>query len=288
MVDVLTIGVSLGCVYALVAIGFTLIYATTGVVNFAQGTFVMAAGMATSWLLTSQGWTLVPALLVGIVVAVLAGVVLAIAIVIPLWQRGASEFITILGTLMFLVLTENIALNLLGSSPRSVPPLTEGVALRIAGRTVPGQTFWVIGSALVLGFLLTMFLRRRRIGMAMRASSIDQTTSRLLGISPYRIAVLAFALSALIGGIGGVLIAPLQFTSYNIATAYSVKGFLAAIIGGLGDIRGAVLGGVLVGLFEASVSIYVSSYYLNVFVMGALVLVLLVRPRGIFSEPSVA
>lgn len=288
MVDVLTIGISLGCVYALVAIGFTLIYATTGVVNFAQGTFVMAAGMTTSWLLTSQGWTLVPALLVGIVVAVLVGIVLAIAIVIPLWQRGASEFITILGTLMFLVLTENIALNLLGSSPRSVPPLTEGAALRIAGRTVPGQTFWVIGSALVLGFLLTMFLRRRRIGMAMRASSIDQTTSRLLGISPYRIAVLAFALSALIGGIGGVLIAPLQFTSYNIATAYSVKGFLAAIIGGLGDIRGAVLGGVLVGLFEASVSIYVSSYYLNVFVMGALVLVLLVRPRGIFSEPSVA
>lgn len=288
MVDVLTIGISLGCVYALVAIGFTLIYATTGVVNFAQGTFVMAAGMTTSWLLTSQGWTLVPALLVGIVVAVLVGIVLAIAIVIPLWQRGASEFITILGTLMFLVLTENIALNLLGSSPRSVPPLTEGAALRIAGRTVPGQTFWVIGSALVLGFLLTMFLRRRRIGMAMRASSIDQTTSRLLGISPYRIAVLAFALSALIGGIGGVLIAPLQFTSYNIATAYSVKGFLAAIIGGLGDIRGAVLGGVLVGVFEASVSIYVSSYYLNVFVMGALVLVLLVRPRGIFSEPSVA
>lgn len=288
MVDVLTIGISLGCVYALVAIGFTLIYATTGVVNFAQGTFVMVAGIVASWATMNLGWPLAASLLAGVAAATVSGVILAVTVVIPLWQRKASEFITILGTLMFLVLSENIVLNLVGSGPRSVPALTEGLAFRVGARTLPSQTLWVVGSAFLLAALLTLFLKRRPVGMAMRASSFDQTTSRLLGISPYRIAILAFALSALIGGIGGVLIAPLQFTAYNIAAAYSVKGFLGAIVGGLGDVKGAVVGGVLVGLFEAVVSIYVSSYYLNVFVMGALVLILLVRPRGIFGEPSVA
>lgn len=288
MVDLLTIGISLGCIYALVAIGFTLIYATTGVVNFAQGAFVMVGGIAASVATMDWGWPLIPSLLAGVAVAIVTGLVLAAAVVIPLWKRGATEFVTVLGTLMFLVLSENVALNLVGSGPRSLPELSPDLAFAVGNRTIPSQTLWVVGAAVLLAGLLTFFLKRTRVGMAMRAASIDQTTSRLLGISPYRIALVAFALSALIGGIAGVLITPLQFTAYNIASAYSVKGFLAAIVGGLGDVKGAVVGGILVGVFEAVVSIYISSYYLNVFVMGALVLILLVRPRGLFGVPSVA
>jgi branched-chain amino acid transport system permease protein len=289
MVDVLTIGVSLGCVYALVAIGFTLIYATTGVVNFAQGAFVMLGGIVAAWAVDSLGWPLYWALPAGVLAAMLGGLVLAVAVIIPLWHRGAAQFITILGTLMFLVLSENAVLNLIGSQPMTLPSITGAFSVTLGGgRIIPSQTFWVIGSAVGLGVLLTLYLSRQRMGMAMRATSFDQTSSRLLGISPDRVAIVAIVLSALIGGIGGILIAPLQFTAYNIASAYSVKGFLAAIVGGLGNVKGAVLGGVLVGLFEATVSVYVSSYYLDLFVMGALVAILLVRPRGIFGEPNVA
>lgn len=288
MLDALIIGVSLGAVYALVAIGFTLIYATTGIVNFAQGTFVMVAGVAASWAVSEWGWALGWALLAGVAVAVACGVLLAVAVVIPLWRRRASGFITILGTLMFLVLSENVVLNLVGSAPRSVPPVISNASVDVAGRSIPAQAFLVVGAAVLLTALLTFFLSASRHGIAMRAASVDQTTSRLLGISPYRIAIGAIALSALIGGIGGALIAPLQFTAFNIASAYSIKGFLGAVVGGLGSVKGAALGGLLVGLFEAIVNIYVSSYYLNVFLMGALVLILLVRPRGIFGEPSVA
>lgn len=287
MLDVLIIGLSLGCVYALVAIGFTLIYATTGVINFAQGTFVMVAGIVAAWASANWGWPLAAALLAGVAAAVVAGVVLALGVVMPLWRRGASEFTTILGTLMFLVVAENVVLNLAGSGPMSVPAITGALQLNVAGRVIQSQIFWVVGSVIVLAVVLGGFLTRSRLGMAMRACSCDQVSGRLLGISPYRIAVVAFALSALIGGIGGVLIAPLQFTAYNIASAYSVKGFLAAVVGGLGNVKGAIAGGILVGLFEAIIGTYVSSYYLDVFVLGALVVILLIRPKGIFGVAGI-
>lgn len=277
------IGLSLGCVYGLVAIGFTLIYATTGVINFAQGTFVMVAGVVAATASFQWQWPLAAALAAGVAAAMLAGVALAVGIVIPLWRRGASEFTTILGTLMFLVLAENVVLNVVGSGPLSVPPITGEFELRIAGKAIQSQMLWVVISLILLAIVLTLFLTRRRLGMAMRACSFDKTTSRLLGISPYRVAIVAFALSALIGGIGGVLIAPLQFTSYSIASAYSVKGFLGAVVGGLGNIKGAILGGILVGFFEAIIGTYVSSSYLDVFVLGILVAVLLIRPKGIFG-----
>lgn len=285
MVDVFTIGLTLGCTYALVAIGFSLIYATTGVVNFAQGSFVMVAGMSAAWATRVLGWPLGWAMAAGVAAAMLAGLVLAMVVIIPLWQRGAPEFITILGTLLFLVVSENFFLNTMGSAPRTLPAMTAGVGIPVMGRTISSQALWVIGAAVVLAALLTAFLNRRRMGWAMRATSYNRDASRLLGISPYRIAILAIVVSAGIGGIGGVLIAPLQFTSSAIAGAYSVKGFLAAVVGGLGNIKGAVVGGVIVGLFEAVIGIYVSSYYLNLFVMSALVVVLLVRPQGIFGKP---
>jgi branched-chain amino acid transport system permease protein len=288
MVDVLTIGLTLGCTYALVAIGFSLIYATTGVVNFAQGSFVMVAGMVAAWATRVWEWPLGLALLAGVASAGLAGLVLALGVVIPLWKRRAPEFITILGTLMFLVLSENVVLNYMGSAPITLPALTGGFGLPVGARTVPSQALWVVLTAIGLALLLTAFLNRRRLGTAMRATSYDRDTGRLLGISPNRIAVLAIVMSAVIGGVGGVLIAPLQFTAYNVAAAYSVKGFLAAVVSGLGNIKGAVVGGVLVGILEALISIYVSSYYLNLFVMAALVAILLVRPQGMFGRPRLA
>lgn len=282
--DVLIIGITLGCVYGLVAIGFTLIYATTGVINFAQGTFVMVAGVVAAVASHEWQWSLAAALSLGVLAAMLAGVALAVGMIIPLWRRGAREFTTILATLMFLVLVENVVLNLVGSTPLTVPPISRSFELRIAGNVFQSQALWVVCSLVVLAFLLTVFLTRGRLGLAMRACSFDKTTSRLLGISPYRVAIAACVLSALIGGVGGVLIAPMQFTSYSIAGTYSIKGFLAAVIGGLGSIRGAIIGGILVGLFQAFIGTYVTSSYLDIFVLAILIGILLIRPRGIFGE----
>lgn len=288
MFDAVVIGVSLGCIYGLVAMGFSLVYRTTGVLSFAQGAFVMLGGITASWLATAKGLAEPLAMVGGVAIAGAAGLVLAVGVVLPLWRRNASEYVVVLGTLMFLVISENLVLNLLGSGPRSAPPITPGIHLDISGQRVDSQVLWVIAATAVLAAGLFTMLTRTRIGMAMRACAADQTASRLLGISPLRIALLAFVLAAVIGGIGGVLISTIQFSAYNVAQAYSVKGFLASVLGGLGDVRGALLGGLVVGLLEALIGIFISSTFLDLILLGLLVAVLLVMPRGLVQTVKAA
>jgi branched-chain amino acid transport system permease protein len=281
MLEALIIGLSLGCIYGLVAVGFSLIYRTTGVLSFAQGAFVMVGGMTAAWLAADAGLPTGLAMLGGVAIAGAAGLVLGGAVVLPLWRRGASEYVVILGTLMFLVISENLVLNLLGSQPRSVGAITPDWTLSIAGERVQGQVVWVLLATLLIAGGLFALLGRTRLGAAMRATATDQTASRLLGISPVRIALIAFALTAVIGGIGGVLISSIQLSAYTAAQAYSVKGFLAAVLGGLGDVRGALAGGLVVGLLEGFIGVYVSTTYLDLILLGVLVAVLLLRPGGL-------
>ena len=286
MLEVLTIGLSLGCVYALVALGFSLVYRTTGVLSFAQGAFVMIGGMVGSWVVDDLGLPLGVGVLAGTAAGGLAGLVLAVFVVIPLWRRNAGPFIVILGTLVFLVVCENLTLNLLGSQPRSLPRLTPGLELRVAGQAIDGQVLWVLLATAAIGGGLYLLLMRTRYGAAMRACAVDQRTSRLLGISPTRVAIGALVLTATIGALAGALISPIQLSSYTAAQAYNVKGFLAAVLGGLGDVRGAIVGGLVVGLTEATIAVYVSSTYLDLILLGILLGVLLLRPRGVIPATT--
>jgi branched-chain amino acid transport system permease protein len=281
MFETLTIGISLGCVYALVALGFSLIYRTTGVLSFAQGAFVMIGGMSGAWLVDDIGLPTGLAIVGGTLIGGLAGLVLVTCVVIPLWKRGATGFIVILGTLVFLVIAENVVLNQLGSQPRSIAPLTPGLSFTIFGQDIESQVLWVVVATALIGGGLTILLNHSRFGAAMQAVAVDQRTSRLLGISPTRVAIGAFVLTASIGALAGLLVSPIQFSAYTAAQSYNVKGFLAAVIGGLGDVRGAVVGGLVVGLAEAYIGVYVSSTYLDLILLGSLLAVLLVRPRGV-------
>jgi len=287
MLETFTIGISLGCVYGLVALGVSLIYRTTGVLSFAQGAFVMVGGMIGAWMSDDLGVPLVVAILGGTFVGALGGLVLALGIVIPLWKRGATSFMVVLGTLVFLVISENLVLNGLGSEPRAVAPITPGWDINIAGQTIESQVIWVLLATILIGGGLYLLLMRSRFGAAMRACAIDQQTSRLLGVSPTRVAVSVFVLTAAIAALVGLLIAPIQFSAYTAAHAYGIKGFLAAVVGGLGDVRGAVIGGLLVGLSEAFIGVYVSSTYLELILLGILLAVLLLRPRGVLPGMKV-
>jgi branched-chain amino acid transport system permease protein len=284
VVDVLTIGISLGCVYGLVAMGFALIYRTTGVMNFSQGAFVMLGGMGAGYSADVWDVPLVFAALIGIGLAVLAGGVLAVLVVLPLWRRRASEFIVILATLLFLLITENVVLNLMGSDPRSVPKLPPAERLDLGFVTLDWQTIWIVIAAVLLAVGLGTFLSRTDTGTAMTAVATDREVSRMLGISPERMAITAFLVAALMGGIGGVLVAPVQFAAWSSASVYNINGFIAAIVGGLNDVRTALFGGLVVGIGQAVIGIYLSSTYLDVILMAVLVVLLLLRPGGLFSR----
>jgi branched-chain amino acid transport system permease protein len=283
--NVLVIGISLGCVYGFVAVGFSLIYRTTGVLNFSQGAFVMLGGMGAGYAADAWKLPLPLAALVGIGAAVLGGLLLAVGVVLPLWKRGATEFITILSTLLFLVAVENIVLNLFGSEPRRVPHFLSRPPLHLGPVSVDTQTLFIVVAAVVISVGLSLVLRNTRSGAQMRAVATDQEVSRLLGINPHRVALIAFLIAALIGGIGGVLIAPLQFAAWNAASLYNIKGFVAAIVGGLADVRTALLGGLVVGIGEALIGVYVSTTYLDLFLLMLLLVLLLVRPTGLFAKP---
>lgn len=287
MTDALVIGLGLGCIYGFVAMGFALIYRTTGVMNFAQGAFVMLGGMGAGYAGQEWGLPLPLAALVGISFAVLGGLLLVTGVVLPLWRRGASDFITMLGTLLFLVAAENVVLNLMGSNPRPVPRVQPAFTWDIAGIRIDSQAVWIVLSAVAISVALGLFISRSATGRAMRAVATDQTVARSLGIRPERVAIVVFLVAALIGGIAGVLVAPLQFAAWNAAHVYNIKGFIAAVIGGVLDVRTAFLGGVLVGLLQSLIITYFSSTYLDVILLGVLLVLLLLRPSGIFGRATV-
>jgi branched-chain amino acid transport system permease protein len=207
-------------------------------------------------------------------------------VVLPLWRRGASEFITMLGTLLFLVAAENVVLNLMGSNPRPVPRVEPTFRWELAGIRIDSQAVWIVLASVVISVALGIFIARTPTGMAMRAVATDQSVARTLGIKPERVAIVVFVVAALIGGIGGVLVAPLQFAAWNAAHVYNIKGFIAAVIGGVLDVRTAFLGGVLVGLLQSLIITYASSTYLDVILLGVLLVLLLLRPSGIFGRAT--
>lgn len=235
---------------------------------------------------SSQQWGLPlwAAALIGIGFAILGGLILVLGVVLPLWKRGASDFITMLGTLLFLVACENVILNLMGSEPRPVPAVPPHFNLEFGPLRIDSQSLWIILVAVLVSIALGVFIAKTPTGVAMRAVAANQGVARLMGVSPAKIAIVAFLVSALIGGIAGVLVAPLQFAAWNAAHVYNIKGFIAAVVGGVLDVRTAFLGGVVIGLLEAFIVTYGSSTYLDVILLAVLLVLLLLRPSGIFGR----
>lgn len=274
------LGLAIGCIYALIALGFSNVHRTTGVVNLAQGGFVMAGGMTGAWLY-SLGVPFILTLIGALIVCALLGLLLGGAVVVPLWRRRAPGFVVILATLVVLLMLENAYLHIFGSRPRSLPAWTEG-RLSI-GVAVPLQYLWVIGGTVLLVVGFRVFLGRTLLGKAMQACAIDRDVSSLLGIPPEAIGVLSFVIAAVLGGIAGLLIAPLQYTAFNIGINFGIKGFVAAILGGLGSIEGALVGGIALGLIEVSTALYISTRYEDAIVFAVLLLVIALRPRGLMG-----
>lgn len=278
---VLAIGIATGCVYALVAIGYSLIYRTTGIVNFAQGAFVMIGGMSAYWLRSQVHAPYWLAIIGGIVIAALTGALLWAAVVLPLWRRNSPAFVVILATLVFGDLAANVVAKTISTNPQSLPDWVPGFHLRFGGSGIAGQYLFVIIVALVCMAFFATVLTRSSIGKAMRACAADRSTSQLLGIAPARVGAIAMVSTAAVGGLAGVAFTPAQFTYYNAALAYGIYGFIAAVLGGLGNIRGAAIGGILVGLLTAVAGRYISASYEEVIAFGLLLVLLAIRPQGL-------
>jgi len=276
-------GLSVGCIYGLIGIGFCVIYNASGIVNFAQGAFVMLGGMVTFVLLTSLGMPMILAGALATAAVALFGVVIERLVVRPLWDRHASMFVMILATLAAQIVIERATLIAVGDQPKSIPVFTDLAPLRIGGVAIGYQTIWIIASSLLLIGALALFFQKTLVGRAMRACSINREAAALQGIPVSRMLALSFALSAALGAIAGILVTPTQFTAFNVGTPFAISGFIAAIVGGFGRPFGAFLGGIALGLAQALAVFALGSGLKNVAALAVLLVFLFFRPSGILG-----
>ncbi|MCC7164875.1 MAG: branched-chain amino acid ABC transporter permease [Anaerolineae bacterium] len=287
-------GLTIGSIYALIALGFVVIHNVTGVINLAQGEFAML-GALIAITLTSEtplfnraftvSWNL--PLVVGIVLATLLvmGVGALVYLIVIRAARTDSVIIQIIITIGIAIALRGIALIIWGTDPYRLPEFSEGPPIHIGGAVLTRQDLWVIGSALALFILLYLFFQRTFIGASLRACSVNRTAARLMGINVPHMMLLAFVLSAGIGALAGIVIAPKTFMGYDTGTYLGLKGFVAAIvIGGLSDERGAIIGGLLLGILEILAAGLISSGYKDAIAFLVLVVVLLVQTTGILRR----
>jgi len=276
-------GIGIGLIYGLIAIGFCVIYNASGIVNFAQGVFVMLGGMFTHALLTRLGLPIAIAALISIVLVALVGVLVQILIISPMWKRNAPLFAIILATLAVQLLIEQIVILTMGDQPRTYPEFSLGGPLMLGPIAIDYQLFWILGCGALMVILLTLFFNKTRAGRALRACSQNREAAALLGIPVGAMLMLSFALSAALGAAAGILITPTQYTAYSVDGPFGINGFIAAIIGGFGSAPAALVGGVLLGVVQSGAIVVFGAGYKNVVALTILLIVLLFFPRGLFG-----
>ncbi len=277
-------GLTVGAIYALVALGFTLIYNASDVINFAQGEFVMLGGMVTVFL-TAAGVPLPLAALLAIAAAIVVGLALHRLAIEP--ARGASAVTLIIITIGASILLRGLAAVIFDKRFHSLPPFLGADPWTVGGAAVLPQSVLVLAGVAAVVIGLRFLMTRTFTGKAMTAVAANRLAARLVGVNTGSVVGISFALSAAIGAFGGILISPITLTSYDVGTLLALKGFAAAMLGGMGNPVGAVAGGLIVGLLEAFSAGYISSSYKDAIAFLVILAVLFAMPQGLFGRASV-
>jgi branched-chain amino acid transport system permease protein len=275
-------GVAMGAIYALVALGFNVIYKTTDAINFAQGEWVMVGGVLAAALIGAGALPFWFALVAAVGLVALIGIVSERLVVLPL--RAPSPMLVTLLTIGLAIATKSLVMLVFGKSPNGYPAFSGETPIRLAGASIHPQTVWILGITAAVMVAIHLFFEKTLLGRALRAAAADRDAARLVGVNVPRMVMWSFGLAALVGAVAGVVITPLIFTDYNAGTTLGFKGFSAAMLGGIGSLYGAVAGGLLLGILEALSGGLVSSQFKDATAFCILLLVLFVRPSGLFGQ----
>jgi branched-chain amino acid transport system permease protein len=277
-------GLTVGAIYALVALGFTLIYNASDIINFAQGEFVMLGGMTTVFL-SLAGVPLPVAALLAIVITTAVGLILHRFAIDP--ARGASPVALIMITIGASVFLRGVAQVVFDKRFHSLPALFGADPIHFGGAAILPQSLVVLAGATIIVLLLWLLVDRTLLGKAVIATAANRLAARLIGVNTRHIVDFSFAVSAAVGAIAGILITPIALTSYDAGTLLALKGFAAAMLGGIGSGIGAVVGGLLIGMIEALSAGYISSNYKDAVAFLIILVVLVAMPQGLFGRVRV-
>jgi len=275
-------GLGVGSIYALVALGFVLIYRATNVVNFAQGDFAMLGAFAMVVLCIDLGWPYWLGIVLTIIAMALFGALFNLGVYYPLRHRTFLP--VIISTIGASILLENGVLAAYGPRPQSVPGVFASQGFSVGPVFFDSQYLTILAVTVVAVALQYLFFERTLLGKKLQAVSQDKEMASLLGIPVAFMIVLTFVYSATLGGLAGVLVAPILFVSVQMGGSIALKAFAASIIGGFGDVTGAIVGGLALGVIETFGAAYISVPYKDAFAFLVLFVFLLFRPQGIFGE----
>ncbi len=273
-------GIVVGFIYTLVGLGFTVIYNSSGIINFSQGEFVMAGGMSSVFLLQA-GLPLGVSFILAIMITSLIGITLYKLISI---SKDSSQISLIILTLGFAIFLRGLAQVIFDKQLHTMPSMLGDGAFEILDTTLSYQSILIIIVSIIIVISLYLFFQKTKTGQAMVAASNNIDAAKLMGINIKKILMLNFAISAVIASIGGILLTPITSTNYEVGIMLGLKGFCAAIIGGLGNPFGAVAGGLLLGILESLVAGYISSEYKDAVAFIVLLAILFFMPGGIFGN----
>ncbi len=283
LLQYLITGITVGSAYALVGLGFAIIYNASDVVNFAQGEFVMIGAMSAIFL-NAAGVPYVVALGLAIVITVAVGMALEKFAIEP--ARNASVVSTIIITIGASILLRGAALLIWGKDIYGLKPFTGEQTIHIGPATMLPQNLWVMGCTAISVILVKYFFDHTKTGKAILACSYNKKAAYLVGINVKKMLLISYGLSACLGAIAGILIAPITFFTYNAGVMLGLKGFSAAILGGMGNPMGAVAGGLMLGLLESIGAGLISSGYKDAIAFIIILLVLFFRPSGLFGKSA--
>ncbi|HMN70267.1 MAG TPA: branched-chain amino acid ABC transporter permease [Rhodoblastus sp.] len=285
LLQMLAIGLSLGAIYTIIALGYSVVYKATRVVNFAHCQYLMVGGLVAAWLNRDLGVGLLWAVGAGVGAGMILGAITEIVAVRLLKQKDPLT-ITV-GTVVIGLIVEALALQATAGSTYSMKTPWPSLSFSIAGVAFSGQTFWNLAIAVALTIGLSEFFRHTRRGIGLQAAADNHETAALYGVSRTTTTLSVFLIAGLLGGVGGVAMVPVTLMTSSLGLVFGLKGFAAATLGGLGSIPGALVGGLLIGLMEAFFAVYVSAALSSIVAFCVMLAVLLWRPTGLFREVAV-
>lgn len=278
-------GLADGCVYALIALGMSVIYSISRIISLAQGGFVVLAALTAVSLQSGLGISPLATLPIVVVIFSVGMVVLAKIVIEPAVKRATPERL-LLVTVGMLQAVGGLLLVGWGNLPYTMPSFTGEHPVKVAGLSLPTQYFWLAGALVISIIGLWVLLTKTELGLAMRATASNPGAAALQGIRVGQMHLLAFGLAGAMAALAGTTIVPITFLQFTTVTPYAVAGFIAAVVGGLGSNLGAVTGGLLLGLLQGVFGRYWNADLAQLTAIALLVAVLVVRPQGIFGTPE--
>lgn len=276
-------GISLGSIYALIALGYTMVYGIIKLINFAHGDIYMVGAFVGYGLIRNVGMGLLPAILIAMVFCALLGFIIEKVAYKPL--RGATRIATLITAIGVSYLLQNVMIYFLGAEQRAFPAALQSVSYSLGGISINSQQIMIILTTIFLMVLLQVIVKYTKMGKAMRAVSTDTDAAELMGINVNSVISFTFILGSALAGAAGVLVG-IYYNSISpmMGVVPGLKAFVAAVFGGIGIIPGAMVGGYLIGVIETLVSAYGGSMFKDAVVYVILILVLLIKPSGIFGK----